>query len=125
MNDTLTAPRRIQRKRTAGWTTPPNTVYIGRPSVYGNPFKLNVTFCGPTLRAFHTPAEAVAGYREWITQDTLHPLFWDRHLIDAHTAVKTALKRGHLVGKNLACWCREGSPCHGDVLLEIVAGGAL
>ena len=24
-----------------------------------------------------------------------------------------------LRGKNLACWCREGSPCHADVLLEI------
>jgi hypothetical protein len=24
-----------------------------------------------------------------------------------------------LRGKNLACWCPEGSPCHADVLLEI------
>ncbi len=30
--------------------------------------------------------------------------------------------RAHLSelrGKDLVCWCREGSPCHGDVLLEL------
>lgn len=31
-------PKRIQRKRTRGWTTPPNTVYVGRPTIFGNPF---------------------------------------------------------------------------------------
>lgn len=24
-----------------------------------------------------------------------------------------------LRGKNLACWCKLGQPCHGDVLLEL------
>ena len=27
-----------------------------------------------------------------------------------------------LRGKNLACWCKPGSPCHADVLLEIANG---
>ena len=31
-------PVRIQRKRTKGWKMPPNTVYVGRGSRYGNPF---------------------------------------------------------------------------------------
>ena len=31
-------PRRIQRKRTRGWRMPPNTVYVGRPSKWGNIF---------------------------------------------------------------------------------------
>lgn len=26
---------------------------------------------------------------------------------------------GELRGKNLACWCKPGKPCHADVLLEI------
>ena len=30
-----------------------------------------------------------------------------------------ALIRSALAGKNLACWCKPGSPCHCDVLLEI------
>lgn len=30
-------PVRIQRKRTRGWKMPPNTVYVGRPTKWGNP----------------------------------------------------------------------------------------
>ena len=26
-----------------------------------------------------------------------------------------------LIGKNLACWCKPGSPCHADVLLRRAA----
>lgn len=29
---------RVQRKRTKGWKMPPNTVYVGRPTRWGNPF---------------------------------------------------------------------------------------
>lgn len=31
---------------------------------------------------------------------------------------------GALVGKNLACWCKIGAPCHADVLLEAAASYA-
>jgi hypothetical protein len=119
------SPQRIQRKRTAGWRMPENTVYVGRPTVYGNPFRIGQDFCGPTIRCLYTPAEVVAEFRAWLAMDELHPLFWDRELIAAHTAMKAALERGELVGKDLACWCPSGQPCHADVLLEIVAGGAL
>lgn len=27
--------------------------------------------------------------------------------------------KAQLGGKNLACWCKPGAPCHADVLLEI------
>ncbi|WP_194821269.1 DUF4326 domain-containing protein [Micromonospora sp. S-DT3-3-22] len=30
--------RRIQRKRTAGWRMPDGAVYVGRPTLFGNPF---------------------------------------------------------------------------------------
>ncbi len=29
------------------------------------------------------------------------------------------LVRMELAGRNLACWCAIGDPCHGDVLLEV------
>lgn len=29
-------PKRIQRKRTKGWRMPENTVYVGRPTKWGN-----------------------------------------------------------------------------------------
>jgi hypothetical protein len=34
-------PKRIQCKRTKGWKMPPNTVYVGRPSLWGNPFDMS------------------------------------------------------------------------------------
>jgi len=30
--------KRIQRKRTKRWKMPKNTIYVGRPSKWGNPF---------------------------------------------------------------------------------------
>lgn len=32
-------PKRIQRRRTAGWRMPEAAVYVGRPSRWGNPFQ--------------------------------------------------------------------------------------
>lgn len=88
-------PQRTQRKRTKGWTMPPDTVYVGRPSRFGNPFTQA------------TPEEMVALYRVWITGDSLSATMARRHL--------PALR-----GKNLACWCQLDQPCHADVLLEMV-----
>ena len=31
-------PKRIQRRRTKGWRMPPNCVYVGRPTKWGNPY---------------------------------------------------------------------------------------
>ena len=31
-------PVRIQRRRTKGWHMPPDTIYVGRGSKWGNPF---------------------------------------------------------------------------------------
>lgn len=33
------APERIQRARTKGWRMPEGAVYVGRPTIYGNPFQ--------------------------------------------------------------------------------------
>jgi hypothetical protein len=87
--------------------------------VYGNPFKVGVPYCGPTIRQANTAAEAVAAFRDWIGRDTLHPLMWDRELIEAHTRLKAALARGDLAGRDLACWCSLSQPCHADVLLRM------
>ena len=34
----VSKPIRVQRKRTKGWRMPLNTVYVGRPSKWGNPY---------------------------------------------------------------------------------------
>jgi hypothetical protein len=72
---------------------PPNTVYVGRPTTWGNMFPLS---------AFSRD-EAVAR----------HAVF-SRAMAASFPKVFEALR-----GKNLACWCSLDQPCHADVLLEL------
>ena len=87
-------PVRIQRRRIKGWKTAPDTVYVGRPSKWGNPF--GITADRPRERAVHLFRSYV--YDNWNFQDEI---------------------RKHLRGKNLSCWCKPSQVCHADVLLEI------
>lgn len=92
-------PQRIQRKRTKGWRTPPNTVFVGRPTEWGNPH--DWTKCP------NGKAEAVA-------------------LFEQHQLGRQSFRlsvRHHLAGKNLACWCGLDEPCHADLLLRIANDG--
>jgi hypothetical protein len=68
-------------------------VYIGRPSRWGNPFKVGRD---------GTRAEVVAKFRKY--------LFSKPDLMQA--------AREELAGRNLICFCTP-LECHGDVLLEI------
>lgn len=70
---------------------PPNTVYVGRPSRWGNPFKISV-YGEESLRLFRKDLEE----RLKVEPDFLDPLR----------------------GKDLACWCPLDKPCHADILLE-------
>lgn len=102
-------PQRIQRKRTKGWTMPPNTVSVCRPGPWGNPFPVTEE------RTAHQCVEAFRG----VIQGKIYVCF------DAENGSQSRLReqvRNHiqdLRGKNLACWCPIGQPCHADVLLEI------
>lgn len=96
-------PERVQRRRTRGWRMPKGTVYVGRGSKWGNPYRVGD-------RAGDHPLEyALAAYREWVMQRLReNPKF----LVP-------------LRGKDLACWCRvadeEGNQvgCHADILLDL------
>ena len=54
-------------------------------------------------------AEAVARHGRWLR----------RELVTDRTPPTPDAIRTALAGRNLACWCRAGSPCHADSLLEI------
>jgi hypothetical protein len=103
-------PKRIQRRRAKGWKMPPNTVYVGRPTRWGNPY-----FPGSgRSRGFFdkdmTPTEYEAHDRRVQVQ-------WFRELMAEANMRSDFL--APLRGKNLACWCKLGDPCHADVLLEL------
>lgn len=85
-------PIRIQRKRTKGWRMPENTVYVGRPTKWGNPHNISI---------YNDREKCIRLYRETMSQ----------------MLKQDAIKE--LRGKNLACSCPEGQSCHADVLLEI------
>lgn len=88
-------PVRVQRKRSKGWRMPENTVYVGRPTKYGNPYK---------------PSECARGAQGAV--DCF------RILVESEPENVENIRR-ELKGKNLACFCSLDKPCHADVLLEI------
>ncbi len=106
-------PSRIQRKRSKGWRMPPNTVYVGRPSKWGNPFEVGecVSLTMALEGGIHprstveTPKEAASLFRKLLIRD----------MAVNDSVVDCVLE---LRGKNLACWCPLDQPCHADVLLE-------
>lgn len=107
----MTEPRRIQRKRTKGWRMPEGAIYVGRPTKWGNPYK-------------------ITGYRFQTSEGKPCPR-------DKSAAVEMALRDYEMAlevgilnftpsdvvsvlrGKNLVCWCPLDQPCHADVLLDL------
>lgn len=120
-------PERIQRKRTAGWKMPPNTVSVARPGRWGNPAVVGDYFM------VGDPDGARVFRMSWCRTTKEHAANDDRftHVDSAATAValfRRLVEAGYfknlneLRGKNLACFCKLGEPCHADVLLEVANG---
>lgn len=73
------------------------TIYVGRPTIFGNPFKVG------------TPVAPKRG-------DAV-PLF-EKYIAERPRLICEVKRK--LRGRNLACWCPvDGKPCHADVLLRI------
>lgn len=68
-------------------------VFIGRPSKWGNPFKIGRD---------GDRAEVIAKFEDWISGQT-----------------QLLRDLGELRGKTLGCYCAP-EPCHGDVLARLV-----
>lgn len=117
-------PIRVQRKRTKGWKMPENTVYVGRPTRWGNPFKVGEHYeCTAWLAVMFDYREFIKFYIDGITPNTVdEAVRLYRKSIEAkfklwNTTMQEEIKL--LKGKNLACFCPLDKPCHADVLLEL------
>lgn len=104
----MSNPVRLQLSRRKGFNLQVHShqvngldaVNVARPSKWGNPFHIT-RFYHPGKTTLRQAAEdAVDAYREWVTP-------------------YAADIAADLRGKNLACWCKHGEPCHADVLLEL------
>jgi hypothetical protein len=87
-------PRRLRKRhfKDKSLNNFPNTVYVGRPSKWGNPF---------TVKQYGRE-ECLKKYDQWVKlQMVIDPDF---------------LKP--LKGKNLVCFCKLSEKCHADILLK-------
>lgn len=85
---------------------PENTVKVCRPGRFGNPFKVGAEqFVAGGPPRIMTAETAVKRFEFWVTKD-----------LGAHE-IRQWLPT--LKGKNLACWCKLGEPCHADVLIRL------
>lgn len=129
----MSEPQRIQLKRTKGWKMPPNTVKVDRTTKWGNPFVVEepdaltkmlggrwyVWTCGLDAGEFIERCVSANITEEY------HSYGWDRGsatdiaIRKFKTLAAPFLPVAELRGKNLACWCKPGAPCHADVLLEL------
>jgi len=75
-------------------------VYIGRPSLWGNPYSSKKG----TLAKYYveSKSEAILSYEEYL---------------ESSPELLKALKK--LKGKRLGCWCKP-QPCHGDVIVKLI-----
>lgn len=97
-------PQRIQRKRTKGWRLPENTVSITRPGRYGNPYIIGEPRITPTGEVWY------------ISEKDCLKLFeqYAKNRIEEEPDWLDPIR-----GKDLTCFCKEGAPCHGDILLRL------
>ena len=87
-------PKRFQQKRVKGWKMPRDGVYVGRPTKWGNPFKID---------AKTSREQSIAKFERYISK--MEP--------QKRKTLLTPLR-----GKDLGCWCPLDVPCHADVLLK-------
>jgi len=136
-------PDRLQRKRTAGWRMPPGAVYVGRPTIWGNPWRVGNPGTveppphldlAPTVYRAHERWDAAGVtqfHRWWLAGYALTAPYspWratmnrqgQRLVWDAFAARRSLIlsRLPELRGRDLVCWCPPGCACHADLLMEL------
>lgn len=77
----------------------PDIVYIGRGSIFGNPFSMK-------NKSDEERSRVIEEYRHWLHAQ-----------IKSGSITKEMLLQ--LKGKRLACYCSP-KPCHGDVIIKAI-----
>jgi Domain of unknown function (DUF4326) len=111
-----THPPRLTRSRKRGSRTPEGAIYVGRPTLWGNPFTID--------RFGH--ARCVILHRYWLAGHlgalTLERMGFCPAEIDALDRKRDATLRRlpELTGRALVCWCPQSSRwCHADTLIQL------
>lgn len=125
-------PVRIQRSRQHKQVSPNGlpVVYVGRPSMWGNPFKLvgDMVYVDASHRrkilspwvlfmdgGGHTADHVVKIFRSMMMDLNSWPV--EEPIYNRFRLMRDRIK--DLQDKNLSCWCPLGCKCHADILIEI------
>lgn len=110
MTENPCRPQRIQLRREKGWRMPPTCVKVDRSTPYGNPFKVGTHGTAEECVAMFRMAVQLTGQRRL---DLLKRFGWQEDDLPTVESIR------ELRGKDLACWCKDGDPCHADTLIEL------
>ena len=113
-------PQRMQLSRHAGFNLQAASQKLNglpakrvtRPGPWGNPFTIDDIARRYKLDHDAAQEKAVELCGQWL-RGTL-----DQRLSPGDPPSPETIRR-ELKGYNLACWCRPGTPCHSEVLIEI------
>jgi hypothetical protein len=116
-------PQRLQVSRKAGFNLQEASrelnglpaKLVTRPGPWGNPFSIDEVAATYGLDRAAAQAKAVALAEQWL-RGTL-----DTRLSPGPAPSRETI-RAELAGHNLACWCKPGTPCHADVLIDLANG---
>jgi len=124
-------PVRLQLSRRAGFRLQQHslavnglpTVNVARPGKWGNPhIAIRTWYHGPIpslgLPPFEAATAAEADEEGARIAVALFRHDWDQ-VMTAPSYGRARAQLDELRGKNLACWCAPGAPCHADVLLDL------
>jgi len=103
---------------------PDNSIYVGRPTKFGNPFKLvdgtifyyciNRTILSPWIIYDH-------GKSDYILEDLIYYYeLWITGKLTDSIGLPDLPDIKELRGKDLVCWCPLEKPCHVDVLIKLL-----
>jgi Sec7-like guanine-nucleotide exchange factor len=88
-----------------------NGVYIGRPSVFGNPY--SHLECSKAIYKCDTREESIQKYEDWLKAEVKTNENFKKEFDKLCTLYKNTR---HLI---LICWCKPLS-CHGDILKKLI-----
>lgn len=116
----MAKPQRMQVSRKAGFDLQAASralnglpaKLVTRPGKWGNPFSIDEVATRYDLDRAAAQAKAVELAGEWL-RGTL-----DKKLSPGPAPSLEEI-RAELKGHNLACWCKPGTPCHADILVEL------
>ena len=101
-------PLRITLSRKKGWRMPKDAAKVDRSTPFGNPFKVSPLILERFFDGDRELAQAacVRSFHDWLCDSP------------EGRELRARIRR-ELRGKHIACWCRQGTSCHGDLILVI------